>query len=62
METLSLLNSNFNKNEHKFLSLTYGCRNNIAILDKFDANGVSIFSFKKHVFVYRVFTLMLVYR
>ena len=26
-------------------SLAYGCRNNVAILDKFDANGVSIFSF-----------------
>ena len=29
---------------------------------KFDANVVSIFSFKKHAFVDRVFTLMLVYR
>ena len=50
METLSLLNINFNDNEHKLLSLAYGCRNNVTILDKFDNNGVTIFSFKKHAF------------
>ena len=44
----------------KFLSLAYGCTNNVAILDKFD--GVSIFSFKKHAFANRVVTLMLLYR
>ena len=42
--------------------LAYGCRNNLAVLDNFDGNGVSIFSFKKHAFARRVFTLMLVYR
>ena len=42
---------NFNNNMNKFLSLAYGCRNNVAILDKFDVNGVSIFSFKKNAFV-----------
>ena len=35
-------------------SLAYGCRNDVAILDKFDGNVVSIFSFKKHTFSYRV--------
>ena len=33
----------------------------IAILDKFDANRVCLFRFKKNTFVDRVFTLMLVY-
>ena len=33
------------------MSLAYGCRNEVAVVDKFDANGVSIFSFKKHAFV-----------
>ena len=51
-----------NNNENKFLSLAYGSRNDVAVLDKFDVNGVSIFSFKKHAFPNRVFTLMLVYR
>ena len=32
--------------------------NNVAVLDKFDTNGVSIFSFKKHDFADRVFTLV----
>ena len=40
----------------------YGCRNDAAILDKFDVNGVSILSFKRHAVSNRVFTLMLVYR
>ena len=44
------------------LSLAYGCRNDVAVLEKFDANGVVIFSFKKHDFADRVFTLILVYR
>ena len=30
--------------------LAYGCRDNVAVLDKFDTNGVSIFSFNKHDF------------
>ena len=37
-----------NNNENKFLSLAYGCKNDIADLNKFDANGVSILSFRKH--------------
>ena len=55
METLNFFKINFNNNENKFLSLDYGCRNYVAILDKFDTNGVSIFSFKKHAFADRVF-------
>ena len=62
METLNFFNINFNNDENKFLSLAYGCRNDVAILDKFNTNGVSIFSFKKHVSADRVFTLMLLYR
>ena len=29
----------------KFISLSYGCRNDVTVRDKFDANEVSIFSF-----------------
>ena len=53
---------NFYNNKNKFYSLAYGCRNDIAILNKFDANEVSILFFKKHTFfANRVFTLMLIY-
>ena len=45
---LNLFNLNLNNKENKVLSLGYGCRNDVAVLDKFDVNGVSIFSFKKH--------------
>ena len=62
VETLRFFNINFNNSEDKFLSFAYGCRNNLAVLDKFDTNGVSIFSFKKNDFAERVFTLMLVER
>ena len=62
IETLNLFNINFNNNENKFLSLAYKCRNDVAVLNKFDANGVSVLSFRKHAFADRVFTLMLVYR
>ena len=62
METLNFFNINFNNDENKILSLAYGCVNNVSILGKIDSNGVSIFSFKKHAFANRVFTLMLVYR
>ena len=61
-ETLNFFNLNFNNSEDKFLGLAYGYRNNVAVLDESDGNGVSIFSFKKHAFADRVFTLMLVYR
>ena len=50
METLNFFDINFNNNKSKFLSLAYGCRNNVTILDKFDANGGSILSYKKHDF------------
>ena len=54
---------NFYNNKNKFYSLAYGCGNDIAILNKFDANEVSILFFKKHTFfANRVFTLMLIYR
>ena len=58
MKTLFFFRINFNNDENKFPSLACGCRNTAAILDKFDANEVSIFSFKKNAFVDRVFTLM----
>ena len=61
VETLNLFNINFNNNENKFLSLAYG-RRNVAVFNKFNVNGVSILSLKKHTFADRVFTLMLVYR
>ena len=62
IETFNLFNINFNNSENKFLSLAYRCRNDVALLNKFDGNGVSILSFKKHAFADRIFTLMLVYR
>ena len=62
IETLNLFNISFDLNKNKFLSLGYGCRNDVAVLNKFDANGVPILNFKKHAFADRVFTLMLVYR
>ena len=37
----NLFNIDFNNNETKFSSLAYGCKNDVALLDKFDANGVS---------------------
>ena len=62
IETFNFFNIDFNNNKCKFLSLAYGCKNDAAVLDKFDANGVSILSLTKHAFADRVFTLMLVYR
>ena len=59
---MNFFNINFNNTENKFLSLAYGGRNDVVVLDKFDTNGVSIFSFEKHAVANRVFTLMLVYR
>ena len=41
-------NFNFNNNENIFLSLVSGSRNYIALLDKFDANGICLFSFRKY--------------
>ena len=62
MEALNVFNISFNNNQNNFLSLAYWCRKKAAIFDKSDANGKSIFSFKKNAFVDRAFTLMLVYR
>ena len=61
-KTLNFFNIDLNNNENRFLSVAYGYRNDVAVLNKFDATGVSILSFKKHVFGDRVFTLILVYR
>ena len=57
IETLNPFHINFNNNENKFLSLACRCRNDVAVLNTFDTTGVSILSFKKHVFTDRVFTL-----
>ena len=62
IETLNFFNINFNNNKNKFVSLSYGCRSDVAVLNKFDTNGLFILSFKKHASADRVFTLMLVYR
>ena len=57
---IEVFNIYFNNNENKFLTVT--CRyKNVAELDKFDADGVSLFSFKDYAFANGVFTLMLVY-
>ena len=57
---LNFFNINFNSSEDKLLSLAYRCRNNVAVLDKSDTNGVSIFSFKKHDFTDVHFNVSLV--
>ena len=62
IEKLNSFSISFNNNENEFLSLAYECRNSVAVSNKFDSNGVSILSFKKHAFTDRVFTLMLVYK
>ena len=63
IETLNFFIIYFNNNENNFLNLANRCKNNAAIFDKFDSNGVSIFSFKEHAsFANRVLTLMLVCR
>ena len=56
IETLNLFNINFNNNKNKFLILAYLFINDVAVLNKFDANGISILSFKKYAFADRVFT------
>ena len=40
----------------------YECRKDVAVLDKFGADGICTFSFKKHAFAGRIFIFMLVYR
>ena len=44
---LNLPDINFNKNENK---LSYRYRKDIAVLNKFDTNRLSILSLKKHTF------------
>ena len=58
IETLDFLDISFNNNKGDSLILAYGCRNNVAVLDEFNTNGVPIFSFKKHALVKKVFTVM----
>ena len=55
---MNLFNINFNNNENEFLSLAYRCRKDGAVPEKFDSNGVYLFSIKKHcsadkILVYR---------
>ena len=57
---LNLFNINFNNNETRFLRLAYRCRNDVVVLNKFNANGVSMLNFQNHAFAERVFTLTLV--
>ena len=57
---LNFFSIDFNNSESKLQP--YGCRNGVVVINKFDANGVSILGFKKHAFADRVFALMLVYR
>ena len=47
---MNFFNINFNNNENKLLSLAHGCRTDVAVLNKFNANEVSILNFKKYVF------------
>ena len=62
IETFNVFNINFNITENKVLSLACGCRNDVAVLNKFDANRISTLNFKKNTFAYEIVTLMLVYR
>ena len=48
---VDFFNVDFN-NENKFLSLAYGCRNDVAVFNKFDANAVSILIFRKHAYAH----------
>ena len=57
---LKFFNIKFNSNENIFLRLACGYKNGVAIFDKFDTIGLSIFSFKKRIFVNGVLALILV--
>ena len=61
IKIFSFFNINVNKSENRFLNLADRCRNDVAVLYKFNGDGVSIFSFRKHAFANKVFTLILVY-
>ena len=41
IKTFNFFNINFNNNENTFLSLAYGCRNDVSLLNKFDAEYLS---------------------
>ena len=58
---MNFFSIDFNDNENHFWALSQRCRNGVAVLDQFDANGISIICFKKHAFAGRVFTLILAY-
>ena len=47
--------NNNNNNSNRFLSSAYIYRNDVAVLIKFDVNGVSISGFKDYVFSDRIF-------
>ena len=47
ISTLIFFNVDFN-DENKFLSLAYGCRNDVAVFNKFDANALYILVFRKY--------------
>ena len=53
-KTLNFFNIDLNNNENRFLSVAYGYRNDVAVLNNFDTNGVSIFNFKEHAFANRL--------
>ena len=61
IKIFSFFNINVNKSENRFLNLANRCRNDVTVLYKFNGDGVSIFSFRKHAFANKVFTLILVY-
>ena len=61
IKTVNFLNINFHGNKNSFLGLAHGCRSDVAVLDKSDANGGFIFSFKKNIFANKVFILVLVH-
>ena len=42
-----------------FLSLAYGCRNDVTVLNRFDATIIFILSFKKQTFADRLFTFVI---
>ena len=60
-DTLKSFNENFNSNDDKLLTLAYGCQDDIAIIWKFNINGISTISSWKESFSEYVFRLPLVY-
>ena len=61
IKIFNFFNINVNENDNRFLNLADRCRNDVAVLDKFNGDGLSIFSFRKHAFANKVFILILVY-